>query len=290
MAVLIDETALMYASKIRSVEAVKMLLSNGESSRSGFQDKYGMTALMMAVDDRANDSRETSLEIVRMLLATGQCRPGIVDNSGTTALIYASQQGRVEIVRMLLATGQSRPEIVNKKGMLALTCALRQGLVEIVRLLLASGESCPGAIDNNGKSTLMYSFQSNNMEIIRLILSTGESEPNTKTLNYALILLDYDIMSFDNYKQVRSLVIRRMIVYELRARRAKQFDIVRWWSRLQNLASPTSNEFFHGMGGNFKGLTFDELKTDFPNVTVENYSFYLLGSSAIHQRPTNTLT
>jgi ankyrin repeat protein len=302
-------TALMFASQGGCLEIVRMLLDTGESKPGNVSIISGMTALMFA-------SQGGCVEIVSMLLDTGESKPGNVNISGMTALLYAIHIGNFEIVRLLLETGESNVGNIENSET-ALIIASRFGNREVVRLLLESGESKPGHIDRSGKnaliyalhykhleiaimllpltrasgidkfgiSTLMHSFRSGDVEIVRVLLASGESNPRynydgKSTLYYAMVYHRAGFMTFDTYKLVRSLIIRRIIVDELQVRRLKLFAIVRWWSRLQNLGSPTSNQFFHVMGGNFKGLTFDELKTESPNVTAENYSFYLLGCDA----------
>ena len=75
------------------------------------------------------------MEIVRLLLATGESNPRHVNIRGNTALIYASFEGHVEIVRLLLATGKSNPRHADDLGNTVLIIASREGHVEIVRII-----------------------------------------------------------------------------------------------------------------------------------------------------------
>ena len=61
----------------------------------------------------------------------------IQENSGHTALIYASAEGYTEIVRMLLQRGADVNYII--RGNTALVVATKRGHTEIVRMLKQAG-------------------------------------------------------------------------------------------------------------------------------------------------------
>jgi hypothetical protein len=68
-------------------------------------------------------SRRGNVEIVEMLIATGESRPAHTDVSGWTALFFAAFNWRVEVVQVLLATGESLPRSVDCDGQTAITIA-----------------------------------------------------------------------------------------------------------------------------------------------------------------------
>jgi alpha-ketoglutarate-dependent taurine dioxygenase len=161
-----------------------------------------------------------------------------VNINGNTALMLASSYGYEQIVRDLLATGESRPGNVDKEGHTALMFASMHGHEQIVRDLLATGESRPGKVNNNGKTTL-----------------TLASKPI-----------------------IRRLILQRMILDEIYRRRFIQYKVLRVWTRLPGLSSPTSNQMFYDMGTQLRQTkTLLELQEAAPYATVQNYEWYKAG-------------
>ena len=83
------------------------------------------------------------------------------------SLIDASTNGQTEIVRLLLETGESKPGHVNEYGRTALIYGSSNGYTEIVRLLLETGESNAGHTDKDGRTALIYT---SSKEIRKIVL------------------------------------------------------------------------------------------------------------------------
>jgi hypothetical protein len=146
--------------------------------------------------------------------------------------------GYEQIVRDLLATGESRPRQVNKNGNTALMLASMNGYEQIVRDLLATGESRPRQVNKNGKTALNLA-----------------SKPI-----------------------IRRLILQRLILDETARCRFIQYKILRVWTRLPGLGSPTSNQMFYDMGTQLRQTkTLLELQEAAPYATVQNYEWYKAG-------------
>jgi uncharacterized protein len=74
------------------------------------------------------------------------------NESGWTALMYASSKGSFEMAKLLLENGAD-PNISNNSGETALMCAAYQGCVEIVKLLVEKGANVT-ARDKKGERAL----------------------------------------------------------------------------------------------------------------------------------------
>jgi len=98
----------------------------------------------------------------------------IVGESGRTALILASMNGRIEIVELLLAKGAD-PNIVDKYDKTALIVASISGNTDIVKLLLDRGTDLD-IVDNYG-TALMWTSMYGRIDIVELLLAKG-SDPN----------------------------------------------------------------------------------------------------------------
>jgi hypothetical protein len=137
-----------------------------------------------------------------------------------------------------LATGESRPGYVNINGDTALISALELAHYPVVRDLLATGESRPEHVKKDGKTTL-----------------TMASEPI-----------------------IRRLILHRLILDKTTKRRFIQYKILRVWTRLPGMSSPTSNQMFYDMGTQLRQpKTLLELQEAAPYATVQNYEWYKAG-------------
>ena len=98
----------------------------------------------------------------------------IVGESGRTALMFASMNGRIEIVRLLLDKGID-PNMVDKYDKTALHFASISGNTGIVKLLLDRGTDLD-IVDNYG-TALMWASMYGHIDIVELLLAKG-SDPN----------------------------------------------------------------------------------------------------------------
>jgi hypothetical protein len=157
---------------------------------------------------------------------------------GKTALMVSACSGHEQIVHDLLATGESRPGHATIKGMTALMFAARNGYEQIVRDLLATGESRPEQVNIWGNT----------------------------------------VLTLTSKQIIRRLILWRMILDEIYRRRFIQYKVLRVWTRLPGLSSPTSNQMFYDMGMQLRQTkTLLELQEAAPYATVQNYEWYKAG-------------
>ena len=187
-------------------------------------------------------------------------------------LIQASENGDVEIVRLLLETGESKPGHANEYGDTALICASGDGHIEIVRLLLESDESNPEHVNEYGYTALICASRDGHLEIVRLLLETGESKPGHANGD------GYTALSRASSNEIRKIILKFLVLEKVRERRKIVFGIVRYLSFLPSIGSPTSNQCFYEMGQSLREeLTFKELVSKVSHTTEQNYYFYLQG-------------
>jgi len=138
-----DFTPLLFAAQQGDVESGRTVLQAGADVNEG-RKKDRMTALMVAA---ASGNKEFSV-----LLMDKGANPGLIDESGSTALHYAAlDEKRAELVKALLEHGanpnartteDSRKNTtsgVSLKGATPLFLAASLGNVETVRVLVAGG-------------------------------------------------------------------------------------------------------------------------------------------------------
>jgi hypothetical protein len=146
------------------------------------------------------------------------------------------------------------------------------GHKQIVRDLLATGESQPGHANYFGNTALIFASMNGYEQIVRDLLATGESRPNYSNTKAetALNLAPKPI--------IRNLILRRLILDETARCRFIQYKILRVWTRLPGLGSPTSNQMFYDMGTQLRQTkTLLELQEAAPYATVQNYEWYKAG-------------
>jgi serine/threonine-protein phosphatase 6 regulatory ankyrin repeat subunit B len=118
-------TVLYHASRKGHGEIVAVLLSQG--AHVDIKDRWGMTPLMAAAE-------WGHVGVVKMLLQhMGGQGLNQADNTGMTALLWASEKAREEIVRALLLAGAD-PTITDNKGRMPRAVAhekRRQGCVKV---------------------------------------------------------------------------------------------------------------------------------------------------------------
>jgi hypothetical protein len=118
----------MLASKTGLLETARLLLESG--ARVNLQDKYGITALILAA--LCNHT-----EVVELLLKAG-ADVNLQDRDGKTALMYVSFNDYTEVVELLLKHN-ARVDLQDRYGSTALMKASSYGQGEVVELLLKAG-------------------------------------------------------------------------------------------------------------------------------------------------------
>jgi ankyrin repeat protein len=119
-------TALMEATRTRSLESVRLLLEHRADLTARNQRQE--TALLVAASQGAT-------QIARLLL-DGGADPNVVSNTGHTALMLAAAEGHAELVRLLLERGADR-NLRSASGRTALMIAKEGHRDEVTFSLMA---------------------------------------------------------------------------------------------------------------------------------------------------------
>lgn len=153
--------ALIRATEIEHVAAVKLLLSHGADIEAN--NKNLRTILTMAAS-RGHTS------VIKLSLAQGA---DIEANNykGQTALCRAAKKGHADAVRLLLAKGADI-KAQDKEGQTALWLAAVKGHVDTVRLLLAK-EADVERGDNSKKKALNLTARAGHAAVVELLLNKG---------------------------------------------------------------------------------------------------------------------
>jgi ankyrin repeat protein len=171
-----EDTMLIFASKIGSLEVVKFLVKNG--ANCNITNKNGDTALMCA-------SKIGSLDIVKFLFEKG-ADIKIKNENGDTALTLASNsQDTFEVIQFLFEKGAT-DDTQNKSRSNALICASSKGELETVRFLVEkyNGDKTKYVnltdMDRNRTALFFLSMKPNTLETIKFLVDNG-ADVNIKT-------------------------------------------------------------------------------------------------------------
>ena len=182
----------------RDATKVAALLSQGESPDG--RDADGRTALMNASGapglgielDSTGQMRskrirvQVDLPMIRLLLQHGAALD-LRDESGQTALFFASYAGSAEAVSTLLAAGANP-----NAGRGPLLIAASEDHLDVVKRLLAAGAD-PKVTDEVGQTALMTAAFGGNVGILQELLRSGVPiDATTKDGNTALSNAAYE--------------------------------------------------------------------------------------------------
>ena len=117
---------------------------------------------------------------IRALLVAGVADVHYIQpDSGTTALVIASQNGHVEAVRALVAAGgnvnHAIPRGIGKpvnEGGTALELVSQQGHVEVVRILVSAGANVNHA-NKTGATALFFASQDGHIDVVKLLIAAS---------------------------------------------------------------------------------------------------------------------
>ena len=191
---LFNRTPLMKAAECGHFKIVEFLINHGASVNA--TDKYGNTALLLAVRERQNEifclvlqnvndaglyivNQRTPLmqvaacgqiEIVEVLINHG-ASINARDKYGNTALLFAARERQKGIVELLLQKGAD-VEIPDEDDITPLMEAAECGHVQIVELLINHGASV-NAKDKYGCTALSLALANNHNDIVQLLLQHG---------------------------------------------------------------------------------------------------------------------
>lgn len=143
----------------------------------------------------------------------------------------------------------------------------------IVRLLLDHGANV-NAQNVYGETALMNAALCGRENTVRLLLDRG-ADVNIRTKRGTNAAMK---AALAGHESITKLLQCRMILDKVKELRYKKFKVIRIWSNLDGLYSPSSNQMFYEMGTQLKvKQSFESLKEVAPDMTGENYRFYLQG-------------
>uniref|UniRef100_A0A7N9AW51 Euchromatic histone-lysine N-methyltransferase 2 n=1 Tax=Mastacembelus armatus TaxID=205130 RepID=A0A7N9AW51_9TELE len=153
-------TPLLEAIINNHIEVAHYLVQNGAC----VYHEDGYTALHHA-------AKLGSLEIVNMLLETGQVDVNAQDNGGWTPIIWAAEHKHVDVIKALLNRGAD-VTITDKELNVCLHWAAYAGSVDIAELVLNAGCSL-SSVNMHGDTPLHIAAREGYLECVTLFLSRG---------------------------------------------------------------------------------------------------------------------
>uniref|UniRef100_A0A8D3CDB0 Histone-lysine N-methyltransferase EHMT2-like n=1 Tax=Scophthalmus maximus TaxID=52904 RepID=A0A8D3CDB0_SCOMX len=154
-------TPLVEAIINNNIEVARYLVQNGACV---YHVEDGYTGLHHA-------AKLGNLEIVRMLLETGQVDVNAQDSGGWTPIIWAAEHKHVDVIKTLLNRGAD-VTISDKELNVCLHWAAYAGNVDIAELVLNSGCSL-AAVNMHGDTPLHIAAREGYLECVTLFLSRG---------------------------------------------------------------------------------------------------------------------
>uniref|UniRef100_A0A8C9ZAR3 Euchromatic histone-lysine N-methyltransferase 2 n=1 Tax=Sander lucioperca TaxID=283035 RepID=A0A8C9ZAR3_SANLU len=151
-------TPLLEAIINNHIEVAHYLVQNGACEDDGYTGLHHAAKL-------------GNLEIVNMLLETGQVDVNAQDSGGWTPIIWSAEHKHVEVIKVLLNRGAD-VTINDKELNVCLHWAAYAGNVDIAELVLNSG--CPlASVNMHGDTPLHIAAREGYLECVTLFLSRG---------------------------------------------------------------------------------------------------------------------
>lgn len=150
--------AIEWAFSPDDVQIVRLLIEAGANLE--VQDKYGNTALMIAIE-------KDKSEIVEMLISAGASSEQVE----SVNLLKACQSETIEQIQELLQSN-ANPNVKDTSGLSALGVAAATGNRAVVRLLIDAGVDIE-AKDAKGCTPLMAAISKARIEVIQELLQAG---------------------------------------------------------------------------------------------------------------------
>ena len=175
-----DETPVLYAARLGSVESLKELLNQGANFR--IKNDFGETPLIVA-------SKYNQAAVVEFLL---NVQPPICDvneqcdQNGDTALLKAAARNNGQIAEMLLIKSQGvGMEVENNFGNTAARKAALNGSVDVLKVLKRYGADFTVKQYHNKRSLLMGAANYNRLNVIEYLLGHDPplSDANERMIN-----------------------------------------------------------------------------------------------------------
>ena len=168
---------------------VTLLLAD-ERVDAGIANKQGKTALCLAsatsqtsellrrAKDLISAAEMGDETMVASALRNSLVDPNMINQKGSTALIFAAFKGHAWVVRLLLADERIDCNIANQDGNTALIFAANEGHGTIVTLLLADKRVDPKCINQDGNTALSVAAIYERHSVVKLLLADERVDPN----------------------------------------------------------------------------------------------------------------
>lgn len=161
------DTSLMRAVKIEDVDRVRTLLYAHVDTNE--RNYAGITPLTVAAE-------KGNLEIVKLLVESGQADVNLTSSYGITPLIAACAAGQTETVKYLIAHGADAAAKDNT-GKSALQYAATANNPDLMAILCKNNPTAANVPDASGNTPLIYAAQNNFLKQARVLLNNG-ANPN----------------------------------------------------------------------------------------------------------------
>lgn len=156
-------TALMYASRNCSKEAVKELLS--ANADITMEDKHGNTALTIAANSGKADA-------VQVLIAAGAKVDAAVKEKFRILLFEAAEKDDTNAIKVWTTLGADI-NAVNKDSMTALMLAAQNGNTNALKALIEADADLNAKDKNYGDSALVFADEKNQQDAVRVLIAAG---------------------------------------------------------------------------------------------------------------------
>ena len=141
---------------------VRMLIAEFKADMT-IQNKYGVTALMLAIECGHDN-------VAHALLKDYQCPVDFRGKDGDTALHYMCRKGNLKMARMLIAEFKADMMIQNKDGATPLMLAIERGCDNVAHALLKDYQ-CPVDVrDKDGNTVLHYACEYNATQSMKTLI------------------------------------------------------------------------------------------------------------------------
>jgi ankyrin repeat protein len=230
---------------VKEFDTVKELLKH-VNINVNFQNKKGMSALMIAINKNMDESMneiinellqrkdidinlqnnkgDTALQYaiigydihtVKELLKRDDIDINLKDNDGNTVLHIALIKYNIDIIKELLKRNDINVNLQNNEGLSALILAVIKQSDEIVKELLKRNDININLQDNKGETALMFAVVKQSDEIVKELLKRNDINVNLQKDrgNSALMLINQDV---EGLKILKELVNHRNIDLNLR--------------------------------------------------------------------------
>ena len=192
------------------------------------------------------------------------------------SLFEAARTGKTNTVKLLLEYGidvDSDIVYVNKNGNTALNIAALHGHTHIISLLLDKG-AFVDHVNNNGNTALIYASWEGHLETVRFLLEKCVNVHQKNNHKHTALIT----ARLEGHEEVAQLLMCRMVYNKIKLRRAIQARVIGTFASFTDFEKPGTNTFFYNMGIGLKtSCSFEELQESFPDITQQNYHFFIEG-------------